>query len=167
VLAIDLVFLDFINAFDTISIELLLEKQKNLGINDDFLILIKNMLLDRKQYVNYNNSKSYIFVINSGVVQEVVSSPLYFNIFVNDLSQNIDSSTPQFADDSVAINIIYNESIIHTLQKDLNKILNYMIENKLILNPLKSDHMRICFKNTKNLTQNYSINNKIINSSKS
>jgi hypothetical protein len=44
VLAIDLVFLDFSNAFDTISIELLLEKLKNSGIRDDFLILIKNIL---------------------------------------------------------------------------------------------------------------------------
>jgi hypothetical protein len=68
------------------------------------------MLLDRKQFVNYNNCKSYIFV--------------------NDLSQNIDWSTPQFADDLVAINIIliYYESSIQTLQKDLNKILNYTIE---------------------------------------
>ncbi len=66
------------------------------------------------------------------------------------LLQNIDSSTPQFADDIVVITIIYNESIIQILQKDLNKILNYMIENQLILNPQNSEHMRICFKNTKN-----------------
>ncbi len=77
------------------------------------------------------------------------------------MSQNIDSFTPQFADDVVVTSIIYNESSIQTLQKDLNKILIYKIE-KLILNPEKSEHMRICFKNTKNLTQNYSINNKII-----
>jgi hypothetical protein len=60
---------------------------------------------------------------------------------------------------------MYNESSLQTLQKDLNKILNYTIVNKRILNPEKFEHLKICFKNTKNLTQNYNINNK--NSSKS
>jgi hypothetical protein len=80
VLAIDLVFLDLSNAFDTISVELLLEKLKNSGIRDDFLILIKNNLLDRKKFVNYSKCKSYIFVVNSGVAQ--VGVLLYISIFL-------------------------------------------------------------------------------------
>jgi hypothetical protein len=90
------------------------------------------MLLNRKQYVKYNNCKSHNFVINSGVAQGGVSSPLYFNVFVNDLSQNIDSTAPQFAD-VVVINTIYNDSDIKILQNDLNEVFKYTIENKLIL----------------------------------
>jgi hypothetical protein len=113
------------------------------------------MLLNRKQYVKHNNCKSHNFVINSGVAQGGVSSPLYFNVFVNDLSQNIDLTAPQFADDVVVINSIYNDSDIKILQNHLNEVFKYKIENKMILNTEKSVHMRISLKNNINLTQNY------------
>jgi hypothetical protein len=65
-LAIDLIFLDFEKAFDRIPISLLIEKMKNYNIDQNLLPVIKDMLIKRVQYVNFNGTMSDTYEVESG-----------------------------------------------------------------------------------------------------
>ena len=53
-------FIDLPRAFDTISHKILVDKLYKYGIRGIALEWIKDYLLNRKQYVVYNNTKSII-----------------------------------------------------------------------------------------------------------
>ena len=71
------------------------------GIRGIALEWIKDYLLNRKQYVVYNNTKSNISIVEIGVPQGTILGPLLLLIYVNELP-NISStlSCIQFADDT-------------------------------------------------------------------
>ena len=52
------IYIDFSKAFDTIGHNILMDKLKNYGIKGTALILFKNNLSNRKQYVKFGNIKS-------------------------------------------------------------------------------------------------------------
>jgi hypothetical protein len=89
VLAIDLIFLDFEKAFERILISLLMQKKGKYNIDVNLLLIIKDMLSQRIQYVNFNDSKSNFYDVDSGVSHGGISSPHYFNLFVNYLSHSL------------------------------------------------------------------------------
>ena len=94
-------FIDLSRAFDTISHKILIDKLYKYGIRGIALEWIKDYLLNRKQYVVYNNTKSNISSVEIGVPQGSILGPLLFLIYVNELP-NISStlSCIQFADDT-------------------------------------------------------------------
>ena len=57
-------YLDFKKAFDTVNHSILFEKLENYGIRVMPLQLFQSYLSNRKQYVSYNNTPSYINVYN-------------------------------------------------------------------------------------------------------
>jgi hypothetical protein len=97
---------DFEKAFDGIPISLLTEKMKKFNVDPYLLPIIKDTLQNRLQFVNLNNSKSNLYEVRYGISQVDVSSPHYFNVFVNDLSILLISHVFQYADDVVLIKVI-------------------------------------------------------------
>ena len=95
-----IVFLDISKAFDRIVHTSLLFKLKQLGIVGSLLNLITSYLENRSQVVHSNGSTSEICYTNCGVPQGSVLGPLLFLIYVNDISDNIQSSISLFADDT-------------------------------------------------------------------
>ena len=87
-----IVFLDISKAFDRIVHTSLLFKLKQLGIVGSLLNLITSYLEYRSQVVHNNGSTSEICYTNCGVPQGSVLGPLLFLIYVNDISDNIQSS---------------------------------------------------------------------------
>ena len=81
-------FLDFSKAFDT---EILIKKLKYYGVMDTSLTWFESYLTNRKQYVEYNNTKSTILDINTGVPQDSILGPLLFIIYINDIKNISDS----------------------------------------------------------------------------
>ena len=76
----------------------------SVGLN-----LIKNYVTNRVQFLNLNNVKSEYLLINCGVPQESILGPLFFLLYINDIS-NISSIIDiiLFADDTnifLAINV--------------------------------------------------------------
>ena len=67
----------------------------------------------------------------------------------------------QYADDTALIKPIYLINDINNFQTDLNQLEHWCNERNLKLNPNKSIHLRISFKNVGDLP-NYSLNNQQI-----
>ena len=80
------VYSDLSKAFDCLNHNIILQKLKFYGLNDNAIRLLKNYLSDRDQYVQLENIKSQLHGISHGILQGSVIGPLLINIVINDLN---------------------------------------------------------------------------------
>lgn len=117
------IFLDMAKAFDKVSHKALLHKLKCFGIGGKLLDLLTSYLQNRMQRVVINGSASKWKSVCAGVPQGSILGPLFFLIFINDISIGIKVLIELFADDTflylISKNILRDSRI---LQEDLNKI---------------------------------------------
>ena len=86
--------------------------------------------------------------VKSGCFQGGVTSPVFFNIYISELSEMLSSFILQFADDLTLVYPIFNINDCQTVQNDLDIIYNFCQDNHLKLNPEKCVSMRVTLKNT-------------------
>ena len=79
---------------------------KSFGVSGDLLELVKNFLSNRFQRVVLNGQTSEWAKINAGVPQGSVLGPLFFLIYINDLTDRISSIVKLFADDTSLFSIV-------------------------------------------------------------
>ena len=95
------VYLDVQKAFDSVSHDILLDKQYLYGIRGIVHDWFRSYLLNRQQYVFVNNICSDICGIKYGVPQGSVLGPLFFLIYNNDIRNALsDARVKLFADDT-------------------------------------------------------------------
>ena len=80
------IFLDLSKAFDTLDHTILLQKLKYYGISENSLNWFQSYITNRKQYVQFQNVKSNLATISTGVPQGSIIGPLLFIIYINNLS---------------------------------------------------------------------------------
>ena len=84
--SIHLIYLDFQKAFDKVSHQILLLKLKVHGIGDGIIDWIEQWLTDGRQRVVVDGEVSNWKSILSGVPQGSVLGPLFYLIYINDLT---------------------------------------------------------------------------------
>ena len=137
------VLIDFSKAFDTISHEAFIKKLNNLGFGKDFITWVLSYLSDRKQYIQVDDKKSSICRTYFGVPQGSILGPVLFNLYVNDLQDQITgcSKVLKYADDTTLYVSRKPKSIDEKcvgLNQSLADVKKWSEENNLSVNALKT-----------------------------
>ena len=99
--AVDVVYIDFSKAFDSVVYSKLLIKLSSYGIKYELLAWLNSFLVGRCQCVSIDGVFSELSAVVSGVPQGIVLAPLLFILYINDVVDIIDKPTTckLFADD--------------------------------------------------------------------
>nr|VZI11481.1 unnamed protein product [Spirometra erinaceieuropaei] len=119
---VDVVYIDFRKAFDTVPHQRLLHKSSDIGIRGDLLNWIRAFLVGRKQRVCVGDDMSEWVNVTSGVPQGSVLGPLLFILYVNDSLQEIDCGKIMFADDVKLWQVIKGPNDQRSLQDNLHRL---------------------------------------------
>ena len=166
-----LVLLDYSKAFDMANHKLILAKLKAFGFNNSALKCIESYLTGRSQQVVTDKGESDWLNILNGVPQGSILGPLLFTILVSDISMGLKSCKYHlYADDTQIylngkVEDIHN--IITKVNKDLETIFNFSVNNYLKLNEGKSVYIIIGSRHNINKINELNlpdikINNKVI-----
>lgn len=144
---IDVIYLDFSKAFDTVPHERLLHKLYTLGIHGNVLTWIQSFLSGRTQCVRYRDVYSSWSSVLSGVPQGSVLGPVLFLCFINDLPETVSGLVKIFADDSKLFSNVLDEESRSKLQEDLDKLCDWSSKWKLCFNASKCKVLHMGYKN--------------------
>ena len=163
------VYVDLSKAFDIIGHSVLLQKSSTYWVKDEELKWFNSYLFNRKNYVCVDRNISIPEPVYCGVPQGSILRPLFFIIFINDLSDYIEhASVIMYADDTVLyVSHESKEKIENDLNQDMQNLLSYFRKNELVINLKKRKTETMLFGRTKRLKaageNNVSYNNQRIN----
>ena len=101
---------------------------------------IQSYLSNRSQRVLFNGSSSNVKHVKCGVPQGSSLGPLLFSIFTNDLPLALNKAcVSMYADDSIMYaSATTANKVTETLNKELQSVLEWVANNKLVLNISKT-----------------------------
>ena len=120
--SVDIIYTDFMKAFDSVVHRRLLSKVTAHGIKGKVLGWITAFLSDRSQCVVINGVHSQWSSVTSGVPQGSVCGPLLFVLYINDLPDTCACQVRLFADDTKIYTRSDSEEGTKALQKDLDSL---------------------------------------------
>ena len=120
-----------------------ISKLQAYGIHGNLLTWIHNFLNNRRQRVYVRGSFSDWSQVISGVPQGSVLGPILFIIYINDLSDHIQSSSWTFADDTKIYRPILTSDDHHILQNNLNTFMEWNRTWQGFMNISKCKHLSI------------------------
>lgn len=125
--SLDVIYMDFMKAFDKVPHRRLIYKIEKYGIKKNALGWISSFLNNRTQQVVMNNDKSGTGKVTSGIPQGSVLGPILFVLYINDLPDNISKGSfiYLFADDTKVFREIKSERDIEILNHDVNELVKW------------------------------------------
>ncbi|XP_065639658.1 uncharacterized protein LOC136072380 [Hydra vulgaris] len=129
---VDVAFLDFSKAFDSVPHSRLLLKLKSFGIVGKLLQWCKAFLANRKQRVVFRLFESEWETVRSGVPQGSVLGPLLFIIYINDVTKKLNNKAKLYADDLKIIAVLEKNKKNNSLQLDLDILTGLKDETEII-----------------------------------
>ena len=161
-------FVDFQKAFDSVWHEGMFRKLENLGINGNFLNLIKHIYKSMTCNVKIDNKCTQSFRYEKGVQQGNPLSPLLFNLFINDIFQAVSNNDMITIDNVNYFNtLMYADDLIilapthRALQKSLDGLYSYCEKWQLNINMKKTKCMTFA-KGTNTKDKDFTLNGKPI-----
>ncbi|KAL4097406.1 hypothetical protein QTP88_022192 [Uroleucon formosanum] len=140
------VFLDISQVFDRVWHDGLLYKLRNF-LPPSLFLLTKSYLTDRYFQIRIGTCTSQMAMINAGVPQGGILSPLLFNIYASDQPVTENTIVADYADDKDLISIHENPLIASgNLQTHLNLISSWYTKWRIKLNHAKSIHTTFTLK---------------------
>ena len=107
-----------------------------MGINGNLLKLVESFLSNRYQRVVLSGQASFWAEVRASVPQGSIPGPLFFLIYINDLSENLKSTVKLFADDTSIFHVVKNPNTsAEILNHDLTKISEWAYRWKMSFNP--------------------------------
>jgi ribonucleases P/MRP protein subunit RPP40 len=143
---VDIFYLDFSKAFDTVPKELLLVKLQAKGIGGKLNDWLRNWLSDRIQIVRVREAKSEPQNVESGVPQGTVLGPCLFKIHIDDIDdviKHLVDLLSKFADDTKGAKIIRNAQDAANLQLALDLLCEWARKWGMSFNSKKCKIMHI------------------------
>ena len=120
------VYLDISKTVDCVWHESLIYKLHSCDVSGNVLSLLQSFLDNRKQRTVLNGRTSKWGSISASVPQGSVLGPLFFLVYINDLSANIRCDMKLFADDSSLFRTANDPSqAAADMNHDLNVIKNW------------------------------------------
>ena len=137
------IFLDFSKAFDTVNHQILLKKLHYYGIRGHALKWFESYLSKRKQRVSIGDTNSEIGMLTCGVPQGNILGPLLFLLYINDITKSSNLlKFLLFADDTcLSYSFKPNENPESIINKELKKVTDWLVANRLSLNVDKSNYL--------------------------
>jgi ribonucleases P/MRP protein subunit RPP40 len=148
--SVDVVYIDFSKAFDTVCHSKLLYKLQTFGVNGKLLGWISDYLSGRTQCVKVGKCFSSYVDVLSGVPQGSVLGPLLFLIYINDICDIFGDflSVKLFADDVKVYVEIDGPGKTEELQKGLDRLHEWSIMWQLNLAVNKCFVLHIGYRNS-------------------
>jgi len=140
---VDVVFLDFAKAFDSVPHQRLLTKLQGYGVKGDILSWIADFLCGRRQRVVVGGAASGWTEVLSGIPQGSVMGPFLFICYVNDMPEAVEGLIRMFADDTKIFNRANTPVERQSLQDDLNRLKKWSEEWQLRFNADKCKVMHL------------------------
>ena len=141
-----MLFIDFSSAFNTITPSKLITKLCDLGINTSLCNWILDFLSNRPQSVRLENHTSSTLILNTGVPQGCVLSPLLYSLFTHDCIPVHGSNTiVKFADDTTVIGLISNNDE-SAYREEVQHLAEWCTDNNLALNTNKTKELIVDFR---------------------
>ena len=142
---VDVIFLDYAKAFDTVPHIRLGNQIETFGIRENLLAWIKAFLTGRRQRVVVNYALSPWTPVTSGVPQGSVLGPLLFTLFVSDIPSMVNNFCSLFADDTKIHSALYDahNSCTTSLQGDLDRLQNWTVDMQMRFHPAKCRTMHL------------------------